>query len=134
MTTPKTGRKRNSSIPWEKIDEPIRNIIRQMNEVGFKTVHSCAGYNYEGHIADNQITQGVKEVAMPYVTFRGSIKKVRRFYDIVSEYDWKIELDRNNKFYLYFIPARRFKNHQLSRLSWNAIREGLIQLRKSHDV
>lgn len=108
-----------------EIDEPIKDIIIQMNKKGYKTLYSCAGYNYSGHIA-NEIGKHYKLVPKPYIVFKSSLKNARKLREVL-EYGWTIELSHYNTYFLSY-PSE--KSEKSRKQSWGYLRKCLTKLKK----
>lgn len=125
-----------------EIDEPIRDIILQLNKLGYKTTFSCAGYNYPGHIAD-EIGKNYKLVPQPYIVFKSSLKNARKLAEVL-EYGWTIELSHYNTYFLNYsceefnhidgsvYPEEEHyeRNEKWRKESWRDLRKCLKRLRR----
>lgn len=131
----------NSNIPWEGIDEPIRDVIRTMNELGYKTMYSCAGYKYQGHLTIRNHTLALGGViramaAVPYVLFKSSLKRARQLFEVISDISgerWKIQLSHFNGYYLYYGKLLSKSSENDRKDSWNELRKALDKIGENQE-
>ena len=129
----------------KEIDEPIRDIILQLNKLGYKTIYSCAGYNYPGHIR-NSNTKSVmwQPPSRPYIAFKLTSKNAQRIRKILK-YGWTIKFIDHDRYYLSYSNGKSYRknvdsgfyreehferNEKLRKESWGNLRKYLKKLSK----
>jgi len=83
------AKKSKELMDLKEVDEPIREIIRSMNLLGYETYACCAGYRYPGH---QDKTDKSKVFQDPYVCFDSTLEKAHILSDAISTYFWDIIL------------------------------------------
>lgn len=120
----------------EKIDEPIRDVVLKLNELGFKTTFSCAGFDYDGHKGGLD-DKGRFIFMIPSISFKCSLKKIRLLLEALRESGcggWKIELADFNQYELLYGPAQSYSKesscpNEWKRDSWKELRKALWWLK-----
>ena len=112
----------------EEIDEPIRDIILQLNKLGYETNGSCAGYRYPGH---QDLTDKNKREFWhdPYVTFYSTLTKAYRLDEELLNYFWDIQLFQG-QFEMHFNTKYGGNSQKAKKQSWEGVRIALKALKK----
>ena len=108
------------------VDEPIRDIILQLNKLGYETNGSCAGYRYPGH---QDKTDKSKIFQKPYVTFYSTLTKAYRLDEELLNYFWDIQLFQG-QFEMHFNTKYGGNSQKAKKQSWEGVRIALNNLRK----
>ena len=66
----------------QAIDGAILDVVMMMNNAGFRTTHSCAGYDYPGHEAG--------DLPQPYVAFLSDMADA---YELSHKIEWPLKYD-----------------------------------------
>lgn len=110
----------------EEIDEPIRDIIKDLNLLGYETTGSCAGYRYPGH---QDQTDKSKLFHGPYVIFYSTIEKAHKLNDEVSLFLWDIMLFEG-QFEMGFNIKYGGKSQKAKKWSWEGVRTALNNIKR----
>ncbi|MBA7567018.1 hypothetical protein ES695_07305 [Candidatus Atribacteria bacterium 1244-E10-H5-B2] len=110
----------------EEIDEPIRDIIKDLNSLGYDTNSSCAGYRYPGH---QDKTDKSKIFQKPYVTFYSTLTKAHRLDEELLNYFWDIQLFQG-QFEMHFNTKYGGNSQKAKKQSWEGVRIALKALKK----
>ena len=108
------------------VDEPIRDIILQLNKLGYETNGSCAGYRYPGH---QDKTDKSKMFHDPYVIFYSTLTKAHRLDEELSNYFWDIYLFQGQS-EMRFNTKYGGKGQKAKKKSWEGVRIALNNLKK----
>jgi hypothetical protein len=106
-----------SKHDWNDIDEPIRDIMDRLTELGYTTVESCCGFSYP--------TNQTKYHTTPFIGFDGGVEKIVDLIRAVG-HTWGAyfigAVDRWN------IGVTLTSNHMSPEYCWDVFRKGLDKL------
>ena len=108
------------------IDEPIRDIILQLNKLGYETNESCAGYRYPGH---QDKTDKSKMSFDPYICFYSTIEKAHKLDKELSKFSWEIQL-LQGQFEMHFNTKYGGNSQKAKKKSWEGVKIALNNIRK----
>jgi len=112
----------------KEVDEPIWDIILQLNKLGYETNGSCAGYRYPGH--QDKTDKNKKEFWYdPYVIFYSTLKKAHRLDEELSNYFWDIQLFQG-QFEMNFNTKHGGNSQKAKKRSWEGVRIALNNIKK----
>ena len=104
----------------ECIDKPIRDVILELNNLGYVTNGCCAGYKYKGH----SITKGAP-YNRGYVSFWCSSEKAWQLLDALDGSDWEIHLGHYERYFLVYASRKKKEIKK----GWEFLRELLADSR-----